>query len=60
MKTFFSENNVFSTYYTFFPKIKKMIQSIKNRFNTYYTFIYKKIITINNNKRGAKKGSAYS
>jgi hypothetical protein len=37
-----------------------MIQSIKNRFNTYYTFIYKNIITINNNKRGAKKGSAYS
>ncbi len=37
-----------------------MIQNIKNRFNTYYTFFYKKIITINNNKRGAKKGSAYS
>jgi hypothetical protein len=45
MKIFFSENNVFSTYYTFFPKIRKMIQNIKNRFNTYYTFfLQKKVI----------------
>jgi len=42
MKIFFSENNVFSTYYTFFPKIRKMIQNIKNRFNTYYTYFFTK------------------
>jgi len=95
MKIFFSENKVFSTYYTFFPKTRKMIQNIKNRFNTYYAFFYKKNIfscrvflkngiclhslgylkDLNwfgrkfsarscefayNNKRGAKKGSAYS
>jgi len=43
-KIFFSENKVFSTYYSFFPKIKKIIQNNKNRFSTYYTFYYKKMV----------------
>jgi hypothetical protein len=41
-----SENKVFSTYYTFFPKIKKIIQNNKNRILFFLLNKYKQKIVL--------------